>query len=1014
MLKSLKKIILFLFIGNAVFSQQNTSLIQSKVTYTSIDGYNISNPLAAVYDKNEWLWIIGENKQSSEFVIGDKEMILQRFDGNNFFTQKIPYKSDKKIVKANFFKNAKGNLYLKLWFEEPYKAQLFFIDTNTLQIVKVLDYDKLFAKRVTDIFYNIKNTTRLVITDKGKLLSTELRGLYFKAIDSMSYNLPKEKKNTSLFIDSIYSFGNTSIVKLLSGDFFLINKKGEFLKLLTKDDFIDVNDNHFLPTMVYYNFSLKGEHYFIFNNCKNYVKYNAENQIFEETTKEVKKTKRIYNSASHRNNNRAIYQNKILNGYSLDIYDRNKFSFQFKDSIITSQISITTTRNIDKELVVIYQINLEIYYFKNSKIQTFLKDKSIRAINQLTSNKYLIATDTEGFYEVNTLNKTEKEVKLLKDSKVFPITYPRDIIIKDSKIITNDIESIYIIDKGYNILSSHNSNYPTSEIIQLGDTIFKGGNRGKIFKFNINNKNYIEIGETKQIRVKEFATDGFKLYATTDKGIFIYNKGVYNLYKYDKIVKTEDLLSIAYTKTYGILVTTKYGEIYKLNNHDNSLELFYKDKFKVSIVGIVEDNNKDLWLNTYAGITYYSTKNEKIKKFTKKDGVYGLEGNRYSTFIDKSGNIFIGSYKGLSYFNPKELQENSLKLNPIFSSISSFNKKTNQWETTTEPSKISKQKEVILPASNQRFSTRVSVLGIVNPNDVKYRYRLLDNVNKPNWTRLYKGNEIVYSNLAAGSYILQVEALTLADQKIGKTLELKVISNLLFYKSWWFIFGIILLFSTIIIYIAFQYTKQQKLYASNKIALNEARIKEAMMLEIHHRIKNNLQVVSGLLRLQAMKSDNKELKEKLQDSQNRIESIAGIHDVLYNTENQESIIVKDYFINIINFNKKLFPIQVNFIIEVDNTMLYMDVAIPLALLLNELINNSYKHAFTSSKKPAITVFFSKENDIHLFKYSDNGTFKKKDENRASMGMRIVNMMSSQLKGEIKIKEEKSFNLTLKF
>jgi two-component sensor histidine kinase len=211
-----------------------------------------------------------------------------------------------------------------------------------------------------------------------------------------------------------------------------------------------------------------------------------------------------------------------------------------------------------------------------------------------------------------------------------------------------------------------------------------------------------------------------------------------------------------------------------------------------------------------------------------------------------------------------------------------------------------------------------------------------------------------------------------------------------------------------------QYKVQQNLFAKNEIALNEAKIKSSMMLEIHHRIKNNLQIVSGLLGLQMANSGNEELKLKLQDSQSRIESIAGIHDLLYNTANQETIIVKENVESIVSYYKTLFPTPVVYSLKIEEANLSVDKATPFSLLLNELINNSNKHAFENMATPEIFINFQTIDKIYLFEFSDNGVFKKPSSDKESMGMRIVEMMSRQLKGNLIIKTETSFNLTLTF
>ena len=1010
----MKKLLLFLllkcFIYNSVvYSQNNSTSSLKKIEFTSINGYNVSNPLSSIYDDKGWLWILGENKLSSEFVLGDKEIILQRFDGNNFFTLKIPFKFENKITKGSLFKNKKGGLYLKLWFSVNSKTQLFFINTDSLDIKRVLAYDKLIKKRQTDNLYYLNNKTKILVTHEEKLFSAELDGMQIKMLDSIKYDKP----NKSLFIHTINIFGKNVIVKLLSNEFFLIDENGKFVKMLTKKDFIDVNGNHFLPTTLNNNFSLKGEHYFYFDSSYGQIKFNKITRKFEEQNRSKKLNSLLYVDPLSQEENKMIFQIRNNKGFELDLYDVINNSFQLKHQIKVEKFHIVSYRDLGKDLAVLSQNKLELYFFESNKIKTFLKEKSIRAINYLSESKYVIATDTEGFYEVDVKNGTEKEIQFTFNNKSLPIQYPRDIIIEDSLIITNSINNVFFSDRNYTILSAISAGHPSVEMIKVGDNIFIGGQYGRVFKLNIKEKIKTELKNTVDILIKEFATDGKKVFATTTKGIFKYENGRFDVYQFDE-VKTEDFLSIKYTLNYGILVTTKFGEIYQYDDKKNEITLFYKDALRASIVGIEVDNDKKLWLNTYAGIVSFNPKNKAVKRYTKKDGVYELEGNRYSTFKDKKGNIFIGSFNGVSFFNPKELEENTLKLKPIISSVSSFNTQNKKWNILTSPSELNSLKQLILPPSNQRFTATVSVLGIVNPSDIKYRYRLLEDNNESSWIRLYNGNEIIFSNLASGEYTLQVEALTLANQKIGKTVELKIVSKIVFYKTWWFaLIGLIVILS-VLSYFFYQLKEKEKLHAENTIAINKAKIKEAMMLEIHHRIKNNLQVVSGLLSLQANNSDNVELKTKLQDSQSRIESIAGIHNILYSSDNQESVSVKKHFNKIINYNKTLFPVPVTYKFNIDGTNLYMDKAIPLALILNELINNSYKHAFQNQQQPQINVGFIEEVNSFKFSYSDNGIFKEKRGNKISMGMKIVHMMVTQLKGTYQIQKDKNFAFELVF
>lgn len=562
------------------------------------------------------------------------------------------------------------------------------------------------------------------------------------------------------------------------------------------------------------------------------------------------------------------------------MYRFKNFQKKLLTKIEVKSFSETAYKELGKDLIVLNENTLESYTFIESKIKTFLKGKSIRTIKKLEENKYIVATDIDGFYSIDVKKNTEERIKILEDTTELTINYSRDIFNgKNNTFIIGDSDDLYTLDSNFEVIKDKTVKILGEEIIKIKDTLFTADQRGVISKYSINEKTYSKIANTDAILVKEFTTDGTRLYATSSQGIFVYENGTFNTYEFEN-VETDHLLSINHLEDYGVLVSTKFGEIYTFDTTTKKLKLLYKDALNASIVGMVADDTGTLWLNTYAGIVSLNPSSKKTIRYTTKDGVYELEGNRFSTYKDEQdGTILMGSYKGLSYFKPDEMVENNLNVQPRFTSISFFNSENGRWEINTSPAFLNNTSEIVLPSEYRRFSATISVLGQTNPQNIKYRFRLLNSESDLQWFTTFAGKELLFANLAAGTYILQVEAYNISKQKLGERIALKIISEEVFYKTWWFALLLFLAASITIMYLFYQYKIKQDLFAKNEIALNDAKTKNVMMLEIHHRIKNNLQIVSGLLGLQMAKSTNEELKEKLQDSQSRIESIAGIHNL---------------------------------------------------------------------------------------------------------------------------------------
>jgi two-component sensor histidine kinase len=197
--------------------------------------------------------------------------------------------------------------------------------------------------------------------------------------------------------------------------------------------------------------------------------------------------------------------------------------------------------------------------------------------------------------------------------------------------------------------------------------------------------------------------------------------------------------------------------------------------------------------------------------------------------------------------------------------------------------------------------------------------------------------------------------------------------------------------------------------------------KEVMLREIHHRVKNNLQVISSLLSLQASYVDDDNLLTIFKDSQNRIRSMALIHEKLYQSEDLARVDFSDYITDLIRTlfsSYRVEPDRIELSIDISDIKLNIGTSIPLALIINELISNSIEHAFADGRNGNITVKLHENND-HEYELvvSDNGIGLPDDFDVAAaekLGFNLVNILVKQLDGVIDIGRDDGVRFTLKF
>lgn len=183
--------------------------------------------------------------------------------------------------------------------------------------------------------------------------------------------------------------------------------------------------------------------------------------------------------------------------------------------------------------------------------------------------------------------------------------------------------------------------------------------------------------------------------------------------------------------------------------------------------------------------------------------------------------------------------------------------------------------------------------------------------------------------------------------------------------------------------------------------------KEVMLAEIHHRVKNNLAVISGLLQLQSYKTKNEHVEKALSDSQMRIQSIALVHEMLYESESLAYIKYDKYINDLLQAISSMHMNEgrnIELISEVEPISLSINQAIPCSLLVNELIVNAFKHAFGDQKEGQVKVRVIKKGDKIIITISDNGGgFEiEKFSDSDSLGATLIKTLTAQLNGEFEI------------
>jgi len=435
------------------------------------------------------------------------------------------------------------------------------------------------------------------------------------------------------------------------------------------------------------------------------------------------------------------------------------------------------------------------------------------------------------------------------------------------------------------------------------------------------------------------------------------------------------------------------------------------------------DDQGNLWVGSNKGVDKLvldaTGKIEEIISYGKEQGFRGVECNTRAVCLDNQNNLWFGTIGGAIKYNPNEDL-----LDTIPPSVHITNIKLFFEDVDLRPFGKSSQSWFKLPNSLElpydKNHVTFQFLGISSGNASSIGYSFKLEGFDLNWLPVTNKREATYSNIPPGTYTFLVKAVNSDGYWNEEPAKYTLTIDVPYWRSWWFYLGMALLTSIFIFLFTKHRTKklnkaklilEEEVQRRLKEITKEKEEKELLIKEVHHRVKNNLQIINSLLSIQSSYIEDEKIIEMFSKSIDRIKSMAIIHEKLYKSTDLTHIDIEDYLhllahglINSYNLDK-----HIKTDIEILVKQLSIDTLIPIGLIINELLTNSIKHAFEGKTVGKISIFMDVTDDrkYKLIVGDDGKGFKKKKaDDEDTLGMELIKILVDQIDGTIERRKQK--------
>lgn len=462
-----------------------------------------------------------------------------------------------------------------------------------------------------------------------------------------------------------------------------------------------------------------------------------------------------------------------------------------------------------------------------------------------------------------------------------------------------------------------------------------------------------------------------------------------------------------------------------------------EDGLASNTVFLIEfDEQGRLWVGTNKGLDCITLNDQSnitaVHNYGKNEGFRGIECNSRAVCRTRSNELWFGTVKGVISYNPASDLEDVVEPNIHLTGIRLFLEKTDwTWSAGQQGGWFQLPSELVLEHDHNQLTFLYEGIHLQNPSSIHYKFMLAG--FDSTWQPVTSQTEFTYTNLPPGEYKFRVIASN--GQNVWNTVpaESCVITILPppvpFWATWWFVLLVISTVGGILYYITVlrnRIVKRQREVLEEEIRLRTQEIsrqneeKSLMLKEIHHRVKNNLQIISSLLNLHAETIHDPRVLSLFEDLRHRVNSMALIHEKMYQSKNLVNIDMAGYIDELIRTLIDAYDSNKSIRLKADVGPIEfkIDTIVPLGLILSEIVSNSLKYAFTGQEDGEISISMKKiGSNLYSLEVGDNGAGIPKEvdfKTTESLGMMLIRMLSEQLNGDVTMRVDRGTHYKIVF